>query len=184
MKQGEKILIGGLSLLLGFFLYKKLRRMISSKGIRFLIDAEGFKTQAYKDVKGLWTIGVGHLIDLQKEAYLLTKKLTKSEVETIFDKDLDRFENAVKEAIKVPLQQYEKDALVNLAFNIGAPAFKGSTLVKKINARAPKEQIRKEFAKWRIPDKIIPRRAKEVRLYFTGNYSPSISQEEIKQYMG
>jgi lysozyme len=167
-----------------YFVYKKFfRRMISGKGLEFLKSAEGFKNRAYKDVKGLWTIGVGHLIDLVKEGHLLTKVLTESEVKSILDKDLDRFEAVVKSSIKVPIKQYQRDALVNLAFNIGETAFKNSTLVKKINAKAPLEEIRKAFAMWNKPYQIVPRRAKEIRLYLTGNYDHFITNDEVLKYM-
>ncbi len=33
---------------------------ISDKGITFIKDFEGIKLKAYKDVKGVWTIGIGH----------------------------------------------------------------------------------------------------------------------------
>ena len=183
----KKLLIGSLILLTiggGYFLYKKkFMKEISDKGIKFLIDAEGFVNKAYQDVKGLWTIGVGHLIDTVKEKHLLSAVLTKKQVEDLFDKDLDRFEKCVTDTIKVPLPAYKKDALINLAFNIGEGAFKKSTLAKLINAKATDAEIAKAFAAWNKPAQIRGRRAKEIRLFFKGNYSPVISKAEIETYM-
>jgi lysozyme len=156
--------------------------MISEKGIEFLTNLEGFKTKAYKDSKQLWTIGIGHLIDLTKERDLLTRELTKSEVQKLFDKDLDRFELAVKNSIKVPLKKYQFDALVSLAFNIGENAFKKSTLVRLINAKAPVSEIIKAFALWKNPQEIRTRRAKEIRLFVTGNYSNLLAQSDFNKY--
>jgi lysozyme len=48
--------------------------------------------------------------------------------------DVQKFEGALKTCIKVPLAQYEYDAYVSLAYNIGSGAFCGSTLVKNLNA--------------------------------------------------
>ncbi|SEK64645.1 lysozyme [Nitrosovibrio tenuis] len=48
--------------------------------------------------------------------------------------DASKFEGAIKQCVTVPLHQHEYDALVSLAYNIGAQAFCGSTLVKKLNA--------------------------------------------------
>lgn len=45
-----------------------------------------------------------------------------------------QFESALKGCVKVPLYQYEYDAYVNLAYNIGTEAFCGSSLVRKLNA--------------------------------------------------
>lgn len=47
--------------------------------------------------------------------------------------DVQKFEGALKQCVKVPLAQYEYDAYVSLAYNIGSSAFCGSTLVKKLN---------------------------------------------------
>lgn len=49
--------------------------------------------------------------------------------------DVQQFEGALKRCVKVPLHQYEYDAYINLAYNIGGGAFCGSTLVKKLNAQ-------------------------------------------------
>ena len=48
--------------------------------------------------------------------------------------DVQKFEGAVKECVKVPLHQYEYDAFLSLAYNIGEGAFCGSTLVQTLNA--------------------------------------------------
>lgn len=48
--------------------------------------------------------------------------------------DVQDFEHALKRCVTVPLHQYEYDAYVDLAYNIGATAFCASTLVKRLNA--------------------------------------------------
>lgn len=48
--------------------------------------------------------------------------------------DIQKFEGALKQCVKVPLAQQEYDAYVSLAYNIGPSAFCGSGLVKKLNA--------------------------------------------------
>lgn len=48
--------------------------------------------------------------------------------------DVQKFEGALKQCVKVPLHQYEYDAYVSLSYNIGSKAFCGSTLVRKLNA--------------------------------------------------
>jgi lysozyme len=47
--------------------------------------------------------------------------------------DIQKFEGAVKKCVTVPLHQYEYDAYLSLAYNIGPTAFCNSTLVKKLN---------------------------------------------------
>ena len=48
--------------------------------------------------------------------------------------DVQKFEGAIKRCVTVPLAQNEYDAYVQLSYNIGAGAFCGSTLVRKLNA--------------------------------------------------
>lgn len=49
--------------------------------------------------------------------------------------DVQRFEGSLRRCVQVPLHQYEYDAFVNLSYNIGAQAFCGSSLVKRLNAQ-------------------------------------------------
>lgn len=49
-------------------------------------------------------------------------------------RDVQAFEGAIKQCVKVPLSQGEYDAYVSLAYNIGSRAFCGSTLVRELNA--------------------------------------------------
>lgn len=47
--------------------------------------------------------------------------------------DVNTYEGAVKKCVKVPLYQYEYDAYISLAYNIGTTNFCTSTLVKLLN---------------------------------------------------
>lgn len=49
-------------------------------------------------------------------------------------KDAQTYEGAIKRCVKVPLSQDEYDLYTNFAYNIGAGAFCGSTIVKRLNA--------------------------------------------------
>jgi lysozyme len=183
MKTSTKVLLTSLALGASYMAYKTFSgRMVSKKGLEFLKAVEGFKNKAYKDVKGLWTIGVGHLINLTKEPGLLKATLTNREVQKLLDKDLDRFEKVVRDSIKVPLKNWQKDALVSLAFNIGDTGFKNSTLVKRINAGDSEANIIKAFSMWDSPIVLASRRAKEARLYFTGNYSNTLPPTDFQKY--
>ena len=48
-------------------------------------------------------------------------------------RDLQTFEGSLQRCVQVPLYQYEYDAYVNLAYNIGPTAFCGSTITKRLN---------------------------------------------------
>jgi lysozyme len=186
MNRNTKIALG---ILVGagasYYIYKKyFTRDISEKGLKFLIGVEGKRNKMYLDSKGLPTTGVGHLINPVSEKPLMTKTLTESEIETLLNKDLDRFEKTVNETIKIKLPQHKKDALYSLAFNIGEKGFRTSTLARLINQNAPQAEIIKAFAAWKKPSDIIGRRAKEIRLFTTGNYSPfTAATSEIKYFV-
>jgi len=49
--------------------------------------------------------------------------------------DASQFEGALKRCVSAPLHQAEYDLYVDLSYNIGAGAFCGSTVVRRLNAR-------------------------------------------------
>lgn len=79
--------------------------------------------------------------------------------------DVQQFEGALKQCVRVPLHQHEYDALVSFAYNIGPGAFCGSTLVRKLNAGdyagACDEMPRWVFAGGRKVQGLVNRRAAE-----------------------
>jgi lysozyme len=91
---------------------------------------EGYRGEAYIPVKGdVPTIGFGTTAGVKpgdriEPVQALVRKLA----------DVQRFEGALKECVRVPLHQYEYDAFLSLAYNIGPGAFCGSTLVRRLNA--------------------------------------------------
>lgn len=118
----------------------------SKEGVELIKKFEGSRRTMYKDVVGLPTIGVGHLIT-EKDKHLLTQMLSEEEIDDLLKKDLERFEYAVN-SISIKLKQNEFDALVSLAFNIGAAAFTSSTLVKKLRTGHLREEVAEEFLRW------------------------------------
>ena len=114
---------------------------ISEKGINFIINEEGEKLKAYICPAGVLTIGVGHTGKDVVPGMIITKEHSRE----LLKNDLKHFENAVEAYVKISLKQHEYDSLISFAFNVGAEAFKKSTLLKKINALAPMIEIEAEF---------------------------------------
>jgi lysozyme len=104
----------------------------SSRGVDFLIELEGLKLKAYKDSADKWTIGVGHLIR-QGEQELKYTTITKLEAIDLLHHDLRPAEQVVNRLVKVPITQYQYDALVIFTFNVGTESFADSTVLKMIN---------------------------------------------------
>ena len=117
---------------------------ISEKGIDFIIREEGEVLTSYRCQAGVWTIGVGHTGKDVKPNMRITKEKSRE----LLKLDLRHFENVVNKNIKVDLTQDQFDSLVSFSFNVGGVAFADSTLVKKINANAPIEEIEEQFRRW------------------------------------
>lgn len=163
---------------------------ISAKGILEIAENEGIVLGPYKDSKGVWTFGVGHTagageprpVEMPRED---TRGWNDARAEqmvlqalALFDRDLDRFEARVNNAIRVPLAQHEFDALVSFDFNTGAMTWRGSSgqparIVQDINAGVKNGDA---IMGWTKPPEIIPRRKAEQALFRTGDYDANGSK--------
>ena len=119
----------------------------SSEGIDFIKSFETLQLKAYKAVptERYYTIGYGHCRpDVTPDA-----TITEDEAERLLAEDLADTERAVSNATAGwNLQQCQFDALVSFAFNVGANAFRNSTLLKLVKQGACEADIRAEFGKW------------------------------------
>jgi lysozyme len=136
---------------------------ITKSTLSYITEEEGKRNKAYKDSKGLWTIGVGHLIRPGEE-HLIHATLTDAEVEELLRSDLKWCSEAVEGAVKVPLEQHQFDALYSLCFNIGGTAFKNSTVVRKLNAGDYKGAA-DAILMWNKPAVLEKRRKRERELF-------------------
>lgn len=136
---------------------------IAKSTLDFITKEEGARNKAYKDSKGLWTIGVGHLIKAD-EQHLINTTLTDAQVEDLLKSDLKWCSEAVETSVRVPLHQHQFDALYSLCFNIGETNFKKSTVVKKINENDIKGAA-DAILMWNKPEVLINRRKRERALF-------------------
>jgi len=136
---------------------------IAQSTLAFITKEEGARNKAYKDSKGLWTIGVGHLIKAD-EQHLITATLTDEQVEELLRSDLKWCSEAVESSVKVPLSQSQFDALYSLCFNIGETAFRKSTVVRKINENDLKGAA-DAILMWNKPEVLVNRRKRERALF-------------------
>lgn len=145
--------------------------MITSKaGRRFLTQEEGKSRQAYKDTKGLWTIGVGHLLPQPKtlsEAQEYGKLAwTDAKIDDQLAVDLRAAERAVND-LHVPISQLAFDALVSLTFNIGVTGFTTSTVAKKLKA-GDWAGAADAILLWKSGGVLLERRKRERTLFMFG----------------
>lgn len=104
-------------------------RQVSQEGIELIKRFEGLETQSYRDVAGIWTIGYGHTGPEVGPGM----RISEAEAEDLLQRDLQRFEDGVADAVSVPITQSQFDALVSLSYNIGVSAFRRSTALKRLN---------------------------------------------------
>lgn len=114
----------------------------SKAGIDLIKKWEGCRTNSYKCPAGVWTIGYGHTATAKPNMLI-----SHQQAEELLREDLSKFEAAVIESVKVPLTQNQFDALVSFAYNVGATAFKRSTLLVRANAKQPYAAA-KQFRRW------------------------------------
>lgn len=104
---------------------------LSHAGLVFIANFEGFRAAPYRDSGGIWTIGFGHTHAVGP----LTKPITRAEGLRLLRQDAHAAEAAVRALVHVKLSQGEFDALVSFVYNVGAGAFKSSTLLRLLNRR-------------------------------------------------
>ena len=138
---------------------------ITESTFNFIKGFEGKRNKAYQDSKGLWTIGVGHLIKPDEE-FLKTVTLTDHDVEELFKRDLKWCDEAVNSSVRVPLNQNQYDALYSLCFNIGADHFKRSEVVQHLN-KNDYQSAANAILNWNKPAVLENRRKKERALFLT-----------------
>lgn len=152
---------------------------ISDNGKKLLAEWEGFKPMLYRDVAGLPTIGVGHLltrdelasgkIGIQGKPIRYANGLTEEQVLDLLGQDVEKSEAALNECVTVELTQNQFDALVSFVFNVGANAFKNSTLLKLLN-QAKYEEVPNQLQRWvrsggQVVQGLINRRENEIKLW-------------------
>lgn len=144
----------------------------SANLVALLKEHEGLRLKPYLCPAGVPTIGFGTTAYPDgKRVTLADSAITEGQAEEFLCHDLKRFEAAVN-SIKVVLTQNQYDALVSFTYNVGATAFKNSTLAKKVRVNPGDESIRNEFNKWvngggkKLPG-LVRRRADEANLFFT-----------------
>ncbi|ENX06247.1 lysozyme [Acinetobacter courvalinii] len=141
----------------------------SQVGINLITSFEDLKLDAYDDGVGVWTIGYGTTVYPNGIKVKQGNKCTLAQAKEYFAHDLNRFEKAVNQSVKVSINQNQFDALVSLTYNIGETAFKKSTLLMLLNANKFTEAA-DQFAVWnkgggQVMKGLVRRRAAERELF-------------------
>ena len=130
-------------------------------GIAALKSREGVRLKAYLDSVGVPTIGYGHTKGVK-----MGQTITQAQADAFFLDDLASHALPILSAIRVPVADHERDALISIAFNIGVAGFTGSTFLKRLNA-GDREGCAEAIMMWRKPAAIVSRREAERDQFLT-----------------
>lgn len=146
--------------------------VITNKLKELVREFEGCKLKAYKCPAGIWTIGYGNTQYENGKAVKEGEVLTLDRAEQLLEVILIKFVQQVGELVKSKVNQNQKDALTDFAYNCGVGNLRSSTLLKKVNADPNDKTIRAEFEKWtrangKVLNGLVKRRNAEANLYFS-----------------
>ena len=114
----------------------------SRNGLQLIKDFEGLRLESYKCPAGVWTIGYGHTKGVKPNVVI-----DQMRAEDLLIEDIAPIERMLNK-LGINFRQECFDALVSWNFNLGEGAFRNSTLLKKIVADAPDEEITDQIVKW------------------------------------
>lgn len=130
----------------------------------FIKKWEGGELKAYRCSAGKWTIGYGHVEDVEEG-----DTITPSEAELLLLEDLKDRAEALAPYVNAPVSEGQYIALLSLAFNVGVGAVKKSSLLRYLNL-GHIEEAANEFLRWiyaggKVNKGLQNRRESERRLF-------------------
>ncbi len=143
----------------------------SPRGIAFIAAHEGVVTKAYRDVAGVWTIGIGHTAAAGAPKPVAGMTITRDEAFAILARDLPAYERRTEVALGA-VAQTVFDGAVSFDFNTGAIARASWAKAYRAGNLAA---ARSGLMDWtraggRQIAGLVRRREAEARLIFEGTY--------------
>ena len=135
------------------------------RDVGLIKESEGLRLTAYLPTPNdVWTIGYGHTKTARKGM-----RITKEGAEALLLHDLEWVETAISVYVDVPLTQNQYDALASFIYNVGATAFRKSTLLRMLNA-GDYAGAANQFGSWnkqkgKVLNGLTTRRQKEKMLF-------------------
>lgn len=148
---------------------------VSAAAIAAIAAFEGYRSRAYDDGGGVWTVGFGTTRHADGRLVRPGDSIEPVRAVQRLAADASATAREVARCIgQVPLAQHEFDAYVSLAYNIGTGAFCRSTVVRRLRQDPPDYAGACEAIRlWtRSGDQVLPglvaRREAEARWCLTG----------------
>lgn len=138
--------------------------------VRLIVHFEGFRSEPYTDVAGIWTIGYGSIRDAAGKAVTSSAAaLTRDQAYSLLLRDEDASSDAVARLITRSLSLPAFAALTSFVYNLGSGAFCVSTLRRRVqtgdDATAAQEFLRWRLAGGRVSHGLELRRSIEASVY-------------------
>ena len=115
---------------------------------QFIAKHEGLRLKAYLCPAGVPTIGYGDTEYLKQFKDPLNETITIEKAEELLATRVKADYEILLTLVRIALTTNQTITLLSLMFNIGREAFKNSTLLKKLNLKAPAQEIEFEFLRW------------------------------------
>lgn len=148
---------------------------MNQAGEKLISESEGRRLKAYLCPAGVPTIGRGHTDGVTMEDVRNGRTITEAEEAAMFKSDMVRWEKDVRACLTRQPDENQLAAMVSLAFNIGMPGFRKSTVVRAFN-KGDDPAAAQAFGLWNkitdpstkklvVNEGLVKRRAREAALY-------------------
>jgi lysozyme len=142
---------------------------MTDEGLALIKRFEGFRSKAYRDATGIWTVGYGHTSMAGSPAVAAGFTVTRQQAGEILAADVEKFARQVEASLLVTLTDNQFAALVSFAYNVGIGNFRGSSVLRAVNARdfaaVPRRLQLWNKAGGRVLPGLVARRAAEAQLF-------------------
>ena len=138
----------------------------------FVATKEGYRSIAYRDSGGVPTIGYGHTRGVK-----MGDHCTHAQALEWLEVDMHQALTAIQGAVKVPLTQYQFDALGSFTFNVGATNVHTKHHASVLN-KNDMEGASHEFPRWchvhgQFVEGLFERRIEEMRIFRNEKVPPA-----------
>jgi lysozyme len=117
-------------------------RKTNQAALKLIKSFEGLYLESYQDAVGVWTIGWGSTKGIRPGM-----KITVAQAENMLQDELEKFEAAVADTVKVQINDDQFSALVSFSYNLGARSLAESTLLKLLH-QGKFQEAADQFPRW------------------------------------
>jgi lysozyme len=149
----------------------------SNNFVKSIIASEGFELEAYRDSKGIPTIGIGTIKYPDGVKVKMGDKCTEEQAYFYLNDYVKKMVIAINKLIKnIEVNQNQFDAICSLTYNIGTTGFTNSTVLRLMKKNPKDPLIKEAWLAWnketkngiKVPSKgLTNRRKREYQLYCT-----------------